>query len=252
MSAEAGGRTALVTGAANGIGRAAALHLAGLGADIAAIDLDADGLATLRLAVERTGRRIFTTAGDCRDREVVEDFGSAASGELGGIDILVNNVGQSAREQAGDFLDSREETWRFVVDVSLFTAMRMARLIAPEMKQRGWGRIVNISSDAALAGDLGLADYGAAKAGLIGFTRSLARELAPFGVTVNAVCFGTIRTAAHDRLAPEILAKVKAGVPMGYIAEVADAAPIIGFLSGPGANYITGQSIAVNGGRWFL
>ena len=246
------GRIAAVTGAANGIGRAGARHLAHLGADIAAIDLDGAGLDALVREIGETGRRVLTVSGDCRDEGTLADFVADAGARFGGIDILINNVGQSARERAGDFLDSEEETWRFVVDVSLFSALRATRLIAPGMKARGWGRVINVSSDAALVGDAGLADYAAAKSGLIGFTRALARELAPHRVTVNAVCFGTVRTRAHDRLAPDVLESVKRRVPMGYIAEAENATRIIGFLAGPGGDYVTGQSIAVNGGRWFL
>lgn len=180
------------------------------------------------------------------------DFVASAEAVLGGIDILVNNVGQSAREKAGPFLESGEETWRFVLDISLMTALRTTRLLAPGMQTRKWGRILCISSDAALVGDVGLADYAAAKAGLLGFTRSLARELAPARVTVNAICFGTVATRAHEHLDPAVLDRVKASVPMGYIAEPEEAVPLVGFLAGPGGAYITGQTIAVNGGRWFL
>ncbi len=246
------GRTALVTGAAGGIGRAAALHLADLGADIAAIDLDADGLSSLEASVRTSGRRSFLETGDCRSSERLAGFVAAAERELGAPDILVNNVGQSARAKAGPFLDSEEETWRFVVDISLMTALRATRLVAPGMKARGWGRIVTVASDTALIGDVGLADYAAAKAGLIGFTRSLARELAPSRITANAICFGAVSTAAQKSMNPAVVQAVRDSIPMGYIAEPEEAVQVIGFLCGPGGSYITGQSIAVNGGRWFL
>jgi NAD(P)-dependent dehydrogenase (short-subunit alcohol dehydrogenase family) len=97
--------------------------------------------------------------------------------------------------------------------------MRMSRLVAPGMRERRRGRIVNMSSDAAFVGDAGLVDYAAAKMGVVGFTRALARELAPFGVTVNAVAPGAIRTRAHDRLAPEVIDRIKAGTPAGFIAQ---------------------------------
>jgi len=119
---------------------------------------------------------------------------------FGRIDILFNNVGQSARERATEFHLSEEETWRFVIEVSLLTAMRAARLVVDEMRARQSGRIVNMSTESAFYGDVGLVDYAAAKMGVVGFTRALARELAPFHVNVNAVCPGAIRTRAHDRL----------------------------------------------------
>ncbi len=246
------GRRALVTGAAGGIGRATALHLAELGADIAAMDLDAEGLGSLEGCLLEMGRQHFLEAGDCRSSEGLSAFVSGAEAQLGAMDILVNNVGQSARAKAGPFLESEEDTWRFVVDISLMTALKATRLLAPGMKRRGWGRIVTVASDSALIGDVGLADYAAAKAGLIGFTRSLARELAPARITANAICFGAVRTAAHKTLNPDVVQAVKDSIPMGYIAEPEEAVQVIGFLCGPGGSYITGQSIAVNGGRWFL
>ncbi|PHR89972.1 MAG: short-chain dehydrogenase [Blastopirellula sp.] len=246
------GKNALISGAANGIGRDCAIHLAKLGANIAAVDRDGDGLASLSELVKNEGQQITTVAGDCLDKKVIERFVSKTRDTFGSFDILVNNLGQSARENKSEFVESDESTWRFVVDISLFATMRLTRLIAPEMKKQGAGRIINISSDAALVGDKCFVDYSAAKSGLIGFTRSLARELAPDGVTVNTICFGTVATNAHKHLDPVVLADMKRQVPAGYIANAEQVVPIIGFLAGEGADYITGQSIAVNGGRWFL
>jgi NAD(P)-dependent dehydrogenase (short-subunit alcohol dehydrogenase family) len=139
-----------------------------------------------------------------------------------------------------------------VLEVSLFTAMRMARLVAPAMRERRFGRIVNMSCDAAFVGDAGLADYAAAKMGVVGFTRALARELAPFGVTVNAVAPGAIRTRAHDRLAPEVIDRIKAGAPAGFIAEPEDVAGCVAFLASDDARYVTGQTLLIDGGRWMV
>src|SRR5262249_57110324 len=108
------------------------------------------------------------------------------------IDILFNNVGQSARERASEFHLSAEETWRFVIEVSLLTTMRATRLVVEEMRARRSGRIVNMSTESAFYGDVGFVDYAAAKMGVVGFTRSLARELAPFQVNVNAACPGPL------------------------------------------------------------
>jgi acetoacetyl-CoA reductase/3-oxoacyl-[acyl-carrier protein] reductase len=244
------GRTALVTGAANGIGRACALRLAERGADLVAVDLDRQGLQALQANIEALGHRAVAIAGDCRDAAFVKDVFERAADARFHVDILINNVGQSAREKAGPFVKSDPETWAFVLDVSLMTALRFSRHAAPAMRQRGWGRIVNVSSDAALIGDAGLADYAAAKAGLIGFTRSLARELALHGVTVNAVCPGAIRTRAHDHLSPAVLGEVIRGIPMGHVGEPEDVAGLIAFLASEDGRYITGQAIAIDGGRW--
>lgn len=182
---------------------------------------------------------------------MLADFHDRAVGAFGPIDILFNNVGQSGRERAAQFHELQEEVWRFVLEVSLFTAMRMSHLVVPAMRERG-GRIVNMSSDAALVGDAGLTDYAAAKMGIIGFTRSLARELAPHRVTVNAVAPGAIRTRAHDRLTPAVIERIKATTPAGFIAEPEDVAGCVAFLASEDARYVTGQTLLIDGGRWMI
>ena len=245
-------RAALVTAAANGIGRACALALARRGADLVVVDRDCAALDSVGEAIAGAGGRAVEVVGDCRDADVVEGAFERAETAYGGVDVLVNNVGQSAREDAGPFVESREDTWRFVLEISLMTALRFSRRAAPGMKARGWGRILNMSSDAALVGDAGLADYAAAKSGLIGFTRSLARELAPHGVTVNAVCPGAIRTQALGRLPADMADRVRLGSPMRRIGEPEEVGELVAFLAGDGGGYITGQTIAVDGGRWML
>jgi acetoacetyl-CoA reductase/3-oxoacyl-[acyl-carrier protein] reductase len=236
------GKTAVVTGAAHGIGRATALRLAAEGARVAAIDIEAASV------VELSAKGIAIEIGDCTDAATAQRFIE----HLGPVDILFNNVGQSARERSSAFHVSEEATWRFVLEVSLLTTMRFSRLVAPGMRERRSGRIVNMSSDAAFAGDAGIADYAAAKMGVIGFTRSLARELAPFGVTVNAVCPGAIKTRAHDRLSPEIVERIREATPAGYVGTPEDVAAVVAFLAGDESRFVTGQSILIAGGRWMI
>lgn len=243
------GKTIAITGAAHGIGAATALRFLAEGARVAVIDREADGFA--ESFAGQPGDRLLTMAGDCTDAAVLADFHARTVAAFGPVDILFNNVGQSGRERAAQFHESQEEVWRFVLEVSLFTAMRMSRLVVPAMRERG-GRIVNMSSDAAFVGDAGLTDYAAAKMGIIGFTRSLARELAPHNVTVNAVAPGAIRTRAHDRLAPAVIEKIKATTPAGFIAEPEDVAGCVAFLASEDARYVTGQTLLIDGGRWMI
>jgi len=245
------GRIAVVSGAANGIGRASALRLAREGADLVVVDREGDPLHAVAREIEATGRQVLTITADWTQPDAVEAAFAAIRQRFGRIDILFNNVGQSARERASEFFLSEEATWRFVIEVSLVATMRATRLAVEEMRERRSGRIVNMSTESAFY-DVGFVDYAAAKMGVIGFTRSLARELAPFHVNVNAVCPGAIRTRAHDRLPREVIDKVRNSVPMGYVAEPEDVAGVVAFLASDDARYITGQSILIDGGRWMI
>ena len=216
------------------------------------IDLDPEAVQRAAETVRQHGQRAIALAVDCTSDEQVADAVAKAREAFGRIDILFNNVGQSARERASEFWCSDPETWRFVLDVSLLTAMRCSRLVVPEMRERRRGKIINMSSESAFYGDVGLVDYCAAKMGVVGFTRSLARELAPFRINVNVVCPGAIRTRAHDRLPPEVIDKVRSSVPMGYVAEPVDVGNVVAFLASEDARYITGQSILIDGGRWMI
>jgi NAD(P)-dependent dehydrogenase (short-subunit alcohol dehydrogenase family) len=245
-------RIAVVTGAANGIGRASALRLAREGADLVLVDREGDTLPSVVREVEAVGRQALPITVDWTDADAVQAAFAAIRRRFGRIDILFNNVGQSARERASEFHASEEATWRFVIEVSLLATMRATRLVVEEMRARRSGRIVNMSTEYAFYGDVGFVDYAAAKMGVIGFTRSLARELAPFQVNVNAVCPGAIRTRAHDRLPREVIDRVRTSVPMGYVAEPEDVAGVVAFLASDDARYITGQSILIDGGRWMI
>jgi acetoacetyl-CoA reductase/3-oxoacyl-[acyl-carrier protein] reductase len=244
-------RFAVVTGAANGIGRATALRLADDGCDVAIVDIEAGPLAEVAAGIEAKGRRCLKLVTDCLDAAAIAEAALQIE-QAGAVDILFNNVGQSGRERASEFWNSDPEVWRFVIEISLMTTLRWSRRIVPGMRARRSGRIINMSTESAFYGDTGLADYAAAKMGVVGFTRSLARELAPFHVTVNVVAPGAIRTRAHDRLPKETIDRIRGSVPMGFVGEPQDVAHVVSFLASEGARYVTGQTILIDGGRWMI
>jgi acetoacetyl-CoA reductase/3-oxoacyl-[acyl-carrier protein] reductase len=242
------GQRVAITGAANGIGRATALRFAAEGAHLALLDIEAGPLEATAAECRAKGAEVTAHTADLTERAAVEEAFAA----IGPLDILFNNVGQSARERSRQFHESDPDTWRFVLNVSLVSTMLVSRQVVPGMRERGAGRIVNMSTESAFYGDVGMVDYAAAKMGVVGFTRSLARELAPFRVNVNAVAPGAIRTRAHDRLPREVIDKVRNSVPMGYVAEPGDVAGVVAFLASDDARYITGQTLLIDGGRWML
>ncbi|MCB8882729.1 SDR family oxidoreductase [Acidisoma cellulosilytica] len=243
------GRCAIITGAANGIGEGCARRLALEGARIAVVDQDA---ALPSRFADLPSDQVFAAVGDCTDARFLEAFVRDAEAKLGVCDTLINNLGRSARERGSPFLESEEAVWRFVLEISLMVSMRMTRLVAGGMKALGYGRIINIISDAAMVGDVGLADYATAKMGLVGFTRVLARELAAHGVTVNAVGPGAVRTLAQQNMPPHVTEQVRASTPVGFIAEPEDIAGLVAYLGSKEARFITGQTILIDGGRWMI
>jgi acetoacetyl-CoA reductase/3-oxoacyl-[acyl-carrier protein] reductase len=146
------GRSAIVTGGANGIGRGCALRLAAEGANVAVIDLDGEAVGSVEAEIRKLGVSAFAIAGDCCNAQTAAEFVGQAENTIGPVDILINNVGQSAREKQGPFLTSEESTWRFVMEINLFTTMRFSRLVAPGMSARKHGRIINMSSESAFVG----------------------------------------------------------------------------------------------------
>lgn len=251
MSEYLRGKVAVVTGSANGIGKASALRLAQEGADLAVLDLEAGPLQEVAAAIKAMGRKVLPLALDLTDRVQTKEAFAKLRADLGPVDVLVNNVGMPARGKISEFWCSEPETWDAVVNVTLMVTLMCSRLVVPEMRERKSGKIVNIASDAALLGEANMVDYSGAKGGVIGFTRALARELAPFKVNVNAVCPGFTRTRGPLSRPPEQIQNWLAGVPMGEMCEPEDIANGVAFLATDQARMITGQLLVINGGRIF-
>jgi NAD(P)-dependent dehydrogenase (short-subunit alcohol dehydrogenase family) len=251
MSKRMTGKIAVVTGGANGIGRATVKRLADEGAEIAVLDHEQSALQELVAEFAAQGTRILALGVNVLDRPAVVAAFEAVRAQLGPVDILVNNVGQSARERACEFYESSEELWDFVIDLNLKSTLLCSRQVVPDMRARKGGKIVCVSSDAAYNGTGKIAEYAASKAGIIGFVRSLATELAPFQVNVNAVYAGTTRTRAYHRQLPDIRDKVLANLPWGRPAEPEEIANVIHFLASDQASYVSGAGIAVTGARNF-
>ena len=240
------GRIALVTGASRGIGRAIALRLAEEGADVAVNYLTSpDPAREVVRTVEAMGRRSLAVRADVASVEDVEAMVDRVEGELGPVDVLVNNAGIHKHHKSWEMETS---DWDRIIGVNLTGAFLTSRILGPRMAERGWGRIINISSVVAMEGTDHEAHYAASKAGMHGLTKSMALELSPKGVTVNAVAPGWIRTDMTADATPEELAAAVEEIPLGRIGEPGEIASVVAYLASPEASYVTGQVLHVNGG----
>jgi len=239
------GKVALVTGSARGIGQAIALTLAKRGADLVLVDLEEAALKIVAQEIEVLGKKALALKADVSNSEAVEKLVEQAIESFGKIDILVNNAGIT-RDNL--LLRMKEEDWDAVLKVNLKSAFLLIKAASRHMMKQRWGRIINISSVIGLMGNTGQANYAASKAGLIGLTKSAARELASRGITVNAIAPGFIQTQMTASLPQEIKDKLRAAVPLGFLGEVEDVAHTVAFLVSPDTRYITGQVINVDGG----
>lgn len=239
--AELDGRVAVVTGGFRGIGLATAKQLATAGARVAVLDLDEPG----KLAAEKElaeGRGFIC---DVCDLEQVRATVEAIEAELGGIDVLVNNAGVT-RDNL--LVRMKDEEWDLVLNVNLRGTFNMTRVVSKGMIKRRSGSIINLSSVVGVMGNAGQANYASAKAGVIGFTKAVAKELAPRGIRVNAVAPGFIDTQMTAKLPEKAREALLAQIPMGMLGRPEDVATVIRFLAGPAAGYVTGQVIVVDGG----
>jgi 3-oxoacyl-(acyl-carrier-protein) reductase len=240
------GKTALVTGGSRGIGKAIALALAARGADVGITCFTGCKFADdVRSQILGLGRRTEYFAHDVGDVDEVAKLAGEVRDSMGDIDILVNNAGIT-RDRS--FKKMTQEMWDTVLAVDLTGVFAVTKQFIDGMAERGWGRVINISSIVGEVGNFGQANYSAAKAGVIGLTKTLAREYARKGVTVNAIAPGFIRTRMLQDMPEKALEAVLNVTPVGRLGEPAEVAAAVAFLASPAASYITGHVLDVNGG----
>jgi 3-oxoacyl-[acyl-carrier protein] reductase len=239
------GQVALVTGASRGIGRAIAVRLAACGATVAGVARTEAGLEATLAAIRQAGGTAEGYAANVADSADVNRVVEAVEAKFGKIHVLVNNAGIT---RDGLVLRMEDDAWQEVIDTNLKGTFLFSRAVGAIMMRGRYGRIINISSVSGLIGNPGQANYSASKAGIIGFTKTVARELASRGITVNAVAPGFITTDMTDALSDKIKAEVKERVPVRRLGTPEDIADAVCYLAGPGASYLTGQVIAVDGG----
>ena len=244
------GRAALVTGAARGIGAAVARVLAVQGLAVAVTDRDGDGADVLAAEVRAAGGRAAGFALDVTEDASIPRVVGAVEAEFGPVWVLVNNAGWDRLEP---FVENDPALWDRLIAVNLRGALHVTRAVLGGMTARRGGRIVNVSSDAGRVGSMGETVYAACKAGLLGFTKSLAREVARHGITVNAVCPGPTETALLDEVrgssrGAKIMDAVGRTIPLGRFGTPGDVAAAVGYFASDGAEYVTGQVLSVSGG----
>jgi 3-oxoacyl-[acyl-carrier protein] reductase len=245
------GKVALVTGASSGIGRATAQALAKDGARVAInFHRNISGAEAARAEITNAGGSAIVVQGDVTRSGEVQSLVEGTVAELGPIDILVNNAGSLVERLR--ILDLTEERWDEVIDLNLKSAFLCCRAVAGSMMERKTGTIINVSSIAGRnGGALGSIHYSTAKGGLITFTKGLAKELAPFGVRVNAISPGVIDTPYHEQFSSAEMMKTYAGmIPMGRVGAPQEVANVICFLASEAASYLAGETIEINGGMF--
>jgi 3-oxoacyl-[acyl-carrier protein] reductase len=240
------GKTAVITGSARGLGKAIALKLASMGANIVLNDIpESDALDETAEEFRKAGYNVAVTRGDVRNQDDVKAMVKAAVDIFGSLDILVNNAGITRDKP---FAMMSEEDWDMVLDINLKGAFICTKLAAKQMMKQRYGRIVNMASVAGRYGNQGQANYSASKAGLIGLTKTTAKEFASRSITCNAVAPGIIKSKMTDVLPEEVREKYLENIPLGRFGTPEDVANVVAFLASDDAAYVTGQVIDIDGG----
>jgi len=242
------GKKAIVTGGSRGIGRAIALMYAKEGADVLVNYHSNDAAAKETVAeIEKLGRRGVAVAADVADYKSAQNMVDECVKQLGGVDIVVNNAGVSKPSM---LLKMPEADWDYIIDVHLKAAFNTTQAAGRYMKEKNYGKIINVISTAGIFGTVGQINYASAKAGIIGFTKSASRELGRYNINVNVICPGITKTEMSGKLqSDEKLRKIYEGrIQLGRFAEPEEIAPAFVFLASDDASYITGQVLGVDGG----
>jgi 3-oxoacyl-[acyl-carrier protein] reductase len=240
-------KLALVTGASRGIGRAVALELARCGATVVGTATTQQGADGIAQALAQAGARGAGKVLEVRDAAQTDALLGALQKELGDVAILVNNAGVTRDNLA---LRMKDAEWDEVLDTNLKAVFRLSRAVMRGMMKARWGRIINITSVVGASGNAGQANYAAAKAGVVGLTKSLARELGSRGITVNCVAPGFIDTDMTRALSEEQRGALLGQIPLGRLGEPSDVAAAVAYLASPSAGYVTGCVLHVNGGMY--
>lgn len=241
------GKVAVITGASRGIGRSIALALAARGAVIVAVDMDQVSTDAVVAELQATGAKALAVVGNVTVTADVERMFETAVEAFGRVDILVNNAGIT---RDGMLMRMKDEDWDAVLNVNLKGAFLCTRAVFKVMSKQRSGRIINIASVVGQMGNAGQANYCASKAGLIGLTKSNAREMAKRSITVNAVAPGFIATAMTDALSDKVRAELAAQIPLERLGSADDIANAVVFLASESSGYITGHVLSVNGGMY--
>ena len=245
-------KVAIVTGGASGLGRGIALALAREGARVAVVDLNEAGARDTVAAIANDGGQAAAWRADISDKARIDQVVAEIISRWGTVDILVNNAGL---DRVGPFVSSSEAEWDLILRVNLKGPIVCTRAVLDEMTRKGYGKIVNIASDAGRVGSTGEAVYSAAKGGIIAFTKTIARETARHRLNVNCVCPGPSDTPLFQEVAagnPKLAESLKRVIPFGRLGTAEDLAPAVVFLASDESGFVTGQTLSVSGGLTML